>query len=309
MFDTPILLLGFNRPNLFAELLKTIREISPTKLYIAIDGPRDGNTDDSVKVEETSSCINLIDWNCSLKVLKRDKNLGCGLAVSSAISWVMQTELKVIILEDDVRPNRSFFEFCSQALNHFADNERIMSIGGHSTIEISSKKDAFRLSKYPEIWGWATWKRSWDLYEFSLTNLPKISFRQLLSLHDGNLILAAQSSINFRKIRSHSIDTWGYQLVYTSFLYDKLHLLPNCNLTENLGFDSQATHTKYLPFPSPNSKEIESLNFQIKPLFLDKYERLTRIHLQRQLLWSLRWHFAEITNSIFRTVLKRLGIK
>jgi hypothetical protein len=290
MFDTPILILGFNRPDLFADLLDNLRDLSPTNIYIAVDGPREGNKEDVTNVEETISSIELIDWSCNIKILKRNLNLGCGRAVSSAISWVMETESKVIILEDDIRPNKSFFEFCSKALTHFEDDERIMTIGGHSLIELPNQTDKFRLSMYPEIWGWATWKRSWEQYEFSLQNLPKINFRKLLSIYGGNFVLAFQCSMNFRKMRSHMIDTWDYQLLYSSFFHNKFHVLPNMNLTKNVGFNSQATHTKYLPVPSPARKEIVDLNFKNHVYISNDFEKLTRRHMQHQIFTSLKSH-------------------
>lgn len=290
MFDTPLLLIGFNRPDLFVDLIGTLRDLSPTNIYIAIDGPRGGNKDDEVKVERTIASIELIDWCCDIKILKRSSNLGCGRAVSSAISWVMENESKVIILEDDIRPNNSFFKFCSDALDRFKDDERIMTVGGHSLIELPNEKATFRLSKYPEIWGWATWKRSWELYEFSLNDLPKISFNNLLSIYGGNFVLAFQSSIQFRKMRSNAIDTWDYQLQYASFLHNKFHLLSNLNLTDNVGFNSQATHTKYLPLPSPAKKEILNLNFGNDVFISEDFELQTRKHLQRQILTSFKSH-------------------
>ncbi len=300
MFDTPILILGFNRPNLFADLLNTLRDLSPTNVYVAIDGPRDGNEEDVLNVEKTYSSIHLIDWQCRLKVLKRESNLGCGLAVSSAISWVFESESKIIVLEDDIRPNKSFFEFCSQALIRFANDERIMTISGHSVIEIDESKDRFRLSKYPDIWGWATWKRSWNLYQFSIADLPKISFRQLLAIYNGNFLLAMNSAFNFRKMRLHIIDTWDYQLLYCSFLHNKLHLIPNYNLASNVGFGGQATHTRFLPKPSPAVKEMFDFNFQNDPLCLGRHERRYRVHEGWQLRISVRSHLFNILSSKFK---------
>jgi hypothetical protein len=287
MFDTPVLLLGFNRPHLFRELINCLREVAPTNIYIAVDGPRNLNANDALAVLETISLIKNIDWECNVHVLKQESNLGCGLAVSTAISWVLELEEMVIILEDDIRPIPSFFEFCELMLQHYRYDERIMTIGGHSTIQIANTSQDYHLSKYPEIWGWATWKRSWDLYKYSLNELPKISFKQLLKVYGGNVLLATQSWMNFRAIRNHSIDTWDYQLVYSSFRFNKLHVIPNYNLTENVGFDNLATHTRFLPVPSPDPKEIKNIRFDAAIECQSSFERQSRAFLQRQFLKSL----------------------
>ena len=50
-----------------------------------------------------------VDWDCEVKTLFRDKNLGCKYAVSSAIDWFFENEEMGIILEDDCLPSQSFF--------------------------------------------------------------------------------------------------------------------------------------------------------------------------------------------------------
>jgi hypothetical protein len=286
--STPVLLLAFNRPDLFLELINCIRETAPKNIYVAIDGPRESNANDAQDVFDTVSLITNIDWECNLRVLKQRSNLGCGHAVSSAISWVFEHEEMVIILEDDIRPNSSFFQFCEEMLQQYKNDERIMTVSGHSMIEVPNSRINHRLSKYPVIWGWATWKRSWTLYEYSLDSYPKIGFVQLLKAYRGNLILSLQCVLNFRAVRSNRIDTWDYQLVYSSFLYSKFHVIPNVNLTENVGFDQKATHTKFPTIPSPKTKEIG--NFQSHKLTncSPKSERRDRSILQKQLFQSLR---------------------
>ena len=307
-FDTPILLIAFNRPELFNDLIDLVRKIAPSKVYVAVDGPRKNNIYDEFNVNQTISLIEKIDWHCELKVLKRETNLGCGLSVSSAISWVFETESSVIILEDDIRPNVTFFSFCAQALQYYKDDPRIMTINGHSTIEITDSTDTFRMSKYPEIWGWATWKRSWEVYNLSLENLPKISFLNLAKYYGWNFVLASQSRINFRQIRNMTIDTWDYQLVYISILYGKLHLIANYNLSENVGFNSQATHTIYSPEPSPRPREINSLIFNDELKVNEIYERRSRKWLQDQLYRSARTYIRIQFTSMFKNVFRFIGI-
>lgn len=303
-FDTPVLLIAFNRPELFAELIDSLRVIAPTKIFVAIDGPREDNSDDNLKVCQTIGLIDKIDWLCELSVLNRDSNLGCGLAVSSAISWVLETEQSVIILEDDIRPNTTFFSFCAKALRVYQDDERVMTISGHSTIEINDSPNVFRTSKYPGIWGWATWQRSWNLYQYSLDGLPKISLFYLTKIYRGNLFLAMQSWMNFRAIRNGAIDTWDYQLFYISILLQKLHIIANYNLTENVGFNSQATHTIFSPEPSPTPRKMEHIAFTDELEVSESYERKTRSWLQNQLFRSVRTYIRIKIASKFNTIFR-----
>ena len=57
MFDTPVLLLAFNRPALFRELINCLRVVAPNNIYVAIDGPRDLHETDAWNVSETISWV------------------------------------------------------------------------------------------------------------------------------------------------------------------------------------------------------------------------------------------------------------
>src|SRR5262245_51659987 len=109
-FNTPILFLVFNRPETTVQVFQRIREIQPTKLFVAADGPRPGKEGEQEKCDAVRKLIlNGIDWSCDVKTLFRDHNLGCGNAVSGAITWFFQNAEEGIILEDDTLPDPSFF--------------------------------------------------------------------------------------------------------------------------------------------------------------------------------------------------------
>jgi hypothetical protein len=116
-FETPILFLIFNRPDLTHIVFNRIREVKPKYLFVAADGPREDHPEDQRKCEEArTKVLNSIDWDCEVKTLFRDKNLGCGLAVSQAITWFFGHVEEGIILEDDTLPSISFFQFCQELL-------------------------------------------------------------------------------------------------------------------------------------------------------------------------------------------------
>ena len=169
MFQTPILFLIFNRPDTTKLVFESIKRIKPAKLYIAADGARKHKVGEDLLCKETRSIIDLIDWECEIKTLLRTENLGCKIAVSSAIDWFFENEEQGIILEDDCLPNESFFNFCEQLLNQFKENKEIMHISGNNFQDGITRGDgSFYFSKYNHIWGWATWKRAWKLYNVKL---------------------------------------------------------------------------------------------------------------------------------------------
>ena len=108
----------FNRPDVTSKVFERIREVKPRYLYIAADGPRLNHPEDNQKCEEVRKIVAAVDWDCELTTLFREENLGCGLAVSQAITWFFDQVEEGIILEDDILPERDFFFFCSSLLKN-----------------------------------------------------------------------------------------------------------------------------------------------------------------------------------------------
>jgi GT2 family glycosyltransferase len=120
---TAVLFLIFNRPDTTKQVFAAIRKAKPPKLYVAADGPRADNPGEAEKVEQVRLIATNIDWDCELKTLFRDENLGCGKGVSSAITWFFENEGEGIILEDDCLPSQSFFWYCEELLERYREDK------------------------------------------------------------------------------------------------------------------------------------------------------------------------------------------
>jgi hypothetical protein len=243
-FNTPILFLVFNRPDTTQKVFEVIRAIQPKQLFIAADGPRKNKPDDIQKCKETRIIVNQIDWECDLKTLFRDENLGCGKAVSSAITWFFDNVEEGIILEDDCLPNLSFFPYCEELLERYRENEEVMLIAGsnlHS--EVVPPNVSYYFSPVIRIWGWATWKSTWEKYIFDANEIPKKQFKLVLNYHFKNSKIRHYWLWIFYLVRKHLIDTWGYQLCFCIFLNKGLSIVPCKDIVSNIGFNENATHT------------------------------------------------------------------
>ena len=79
MLDTPILFIIFNRKDVALKSLAAIKKSKPKRMYIAGDGPRNTIEQDFDKVKNTrEAIINAIDWDCEIKTLFQEDNLGYG---------------------------------------------------------------------------------------------------------------------------------------------------------------------------------------------------------------------------------------
>ena len=88
MLKTPLLFIIFNRIDTTKQVFAKIREIQPQQLFIAADGPRKNRLGEEKKCKDVREWVlSHIDWDCKVHTLFRDENLGCGKAVSQAITW------------------------------------------------------------------------------------------------------------------------------------------------------------------------------------------------------------------------------
>ncbi|WP_207424486.1 FkbM family methyltransferase [Desertivirga brevis] len=240
---SPVLFLIFNRPEQTKLVFDRIREAKPTKLYIAADGPRpERNELDSCKA--TRDIVKHIDWQCEVKTLFREENLGCKEAVSSAIDWFFQNEEEGIILEDDCLPSNDFFRFCDTLLEKYRFDSRIRHISGCNLQHGRFRGDhTYYFSNMTHVWGWASWRRVWKDYDKNLSNYEDHEvFSRFIAIFREPLIAESWTNI-FKMVKAGEIDTWDYQLTLINFFNHSLSIIPNYNLITNIGFGENATHT------------------------------------------------------------------
>lgn len=246
MESPAVLLLIYKRPEHAALVLAAIRKAKPKKLYVSSDGPNINNPGEEELVKNVRMLIEKIDWDCEVKTNFRKQNLGCRVAVSSAIDWFFEYEEEGIILEDDCLPSQSFFRFCSELLSRYRDDKRIMCISGDNFQQGRSvTSDSYYYSKYNHCWGWATWRRAWSYYDRDMIMWP--AFREgsgLLAWSDANDAFNHYWERIFNKAADGEIDSWAYRWTFSCWSQSGLSCLPNRNLVKNIGFDSHATHTK-----------------------------------------------------------------
>lgn len=267
---TPIVFCTFNRLDTSKIVFEKIRKAKPPKLYLISDAPREEKPMEAEKVQEVRSYIESnIDWECEVHRNYAEKNMGCGRRLSSGISWVFETEERAIILEDDIVPDDTFFQYCQEMLEYYKDNEEILLISGNNPIEdLYPSNEDYLFSKVPFIWGWATWKRAWDLYDFKISSWPQNRknpvWKKIFPLKAYWTYTCQFDMLNSGKFN----DTWSYQFMYAGIINDMLCILPSKSHAFNIGFQEESTHTKSAPkwmsnnsspanFPIRHRKSIE----------------------------------------------------
>jgi len=253
---TPVLFLVFNRPDTTAQVFEAIREARPPRLYVAADGPRKDRPGEKERCRQVREIASAVDWPCELKTLFRDDNLGCGIAVSTAIDWFFENEPEGIILEDDCLPEHSFFLFCQTLLATFRTDERIMLISGHN-VQGSWKQDEcdYFFSHLGGIWGWASWARAWAKYDKEMPLLHVATNDKSLQ-HLLGTKLGKHREAQLYSVVHKNTDTWDFQWGFARHINSGMAVVPSNNLITNIGFGAEATHTHIAPPTTVPSSEI-----------------------------------------------------
>lgn len=267
-FDTSILFIIFNRPDTTQVVFDEIRKLKPRRLFVTADGPRMDKPGEKEKCDAARAIIEQVDWECDVQRNFSDVNLGCKKGVSSGISWFFDHVEEGIILEDDCVPDPSFFSFCAKLLERYRDDERVMMISGDNFQFGRKCGDAsYYFSKYAHIWGWATWKRAWKLYDADMKTFPLfVSQGGMADIWDNRSVRFVWQKTLQNNFEGN-IDTWDHQWNYAIWSQGGLSILPTVNLISNIGFGIDATHTKAVDKRVANMKR-ESINTIIHPIFV-----------------------------------------
>lgn len=249
---TPVLLVIFNRPRQTKEIFERLRSIKPSKLYVVADGPR--TDDEKVACDSARSIIDTIDWKCDLKKKYSEFNLGCGINESCGIDWVFQQEEEAIILEDDCLPHPSFFRFCTELLEKYRHDEKIMHISGNFFQQKNRRfhtNSSYYGSTLPHVWGWATWKRAWKKYDYNLNEWPEAREGKILDKWFNNSAAQEYWSMVWNQYYNEKVNNYDARWVFACIINQGICINPTTNLVTNIGFDELATHTK-VPDESAN---------------------------------------------------------
>lgn len=238
LFDIPILLITFNRPETTCLVFEQIRKLEPTHLYLFSDAPRSGNTED-IDLVETCRCLlndSQIDWTCHVERWFPETNMGCALGVSSAISWAFESSERLIILEDDFFPQADFFSFCKSMLETYRDNDRIMHISGaHKSEKVEANDADHMFSHIAETGGWATWKHAWKKYDFWMEQLSDMKSQKLIQRLVRDKHISNYWHERFDRVfEDGKKQNWEVQWQYTLFKNYGLAVVPTTHLVKDI---------------------------------------------------------------------------
>ena len=243
LVDVPTAINIWIRPHCQKEQFSAIRKARPRILFLISDCGR--NEAEMKKVLENRTMVeSQIDWDCRVYKIYSDTNLGMYQMALKADEVIWKTVDRCIFFEDDQIPSISFFQFCAELLEKYKDDLRISTICGMNNFGTSENVQSdYFFSPLTNVWGFATWKRTMDLfYNFSYGKDPYI----MRLLNDQTRFRKDFQ----RKIHGYALDQY-YQghIAYTEFFFEfaryahhQLCIVPKKNMITNIGYGDGAAH-------------------------------------------------------------------
>lgn len=240
--DISVLILFFNRPEKLAALFAEVRKAQPARLFLYQDGAR--GEQDYAGVEACRKVVAHIDWPCEVHRLYQEQNYGCDPSNFMAQRWAFSLTDKCIVFEDDDIPTLSFFRFCHDMLERYANDERVGMIQGlnleEHTVDAGSA-DYFFSTNF-SIWGWASWSRvvnNWDEHYDWLDDAEALQRIQALT-HERKL---RKDFLPMARAHKQSGKAY-YETIFHAYLllHSQLAIVPRVNMISNRGVTNDSVH-------------------------------------------------------------------
>ncbi|HTK18914.1 MAG TPA: glycosyltransferase [Mucilaginibacter sp.] len=240
----PIVLFVYNRPRHTEQTLNALAEnylADQSTLFIYADGPKNDASAEALKeIKETREVIRQKKWCKEIFIIESSTNKGLANSVIAGVTEIVNRYEKIIVLEDDLVCHRSFLTYMNRYLDIYSVCESVISIHGFM-YPTNKKINSPFFIKGADCWGWATWKRGWDLFEPDgqklMDNLVQKGLTREFNFNDSyHFSGLLQSQIEGK------IDSWAIRWYAAAFLQNKLTLYPPLSLIQNIGFDGSGTH-------------------------------------------------------------------
>lgn len=241
MSISPILLFTYNRPEhtrLTLEALRKNHLSDRSSLYIFSDGYRDET--DREEVMKVRELIRSVEGFASIHIEERTENVGLARNIIEGVTGVVNEHGKVIVLEDDLITSPYFLTFMNDVLERYEQEEKIAHVQGFC-FPLQGLPDAF-LIRWTGSWGWATWKRAWNLFNpDGEALLSEIMKKKLNREFDFNNNYPFTRMLR-RQVNGEN-DSWAIRWNASLFLHNRLSVNAGKSLVQNIGFDGSGRHS------------------------------------------------------------------
>lgn len=237
----PIILFVYNRLAHTQQVIAALKEnmlSAESELYIYSDAAK--NADAIPLVNALRSYLTTITGFKSVHICLRETNLGVDENTILGVTEVINKHGKAIVLEDDLVTSPWFLKFMNEALDFYENKDEVASIHGYVYPIAQGLKEVFFI-KGADCWGWATWKRAWNLFEHDGAKLlEKILTQGLQKEFDFDNTYPYVKALEQQA--TGNTTHWDIRWYASMFIAEKLTLYPGQSLVKNIGHDASGTH-------------------------------------------------------------------
>ena len=241
----PVILFCYNRPKhtqLTLQQLKNNELATDSILYIFVDGPKENATKKELEdIQELKKNIRKEQWCKEVIIKESQHNQGLAKAVIAGVTEVVNKHGKVIVLEDDHLTDRYFLSFMNDALNTYESENSVACISGYM-YPVKQKLPSSFFIKGADCWGWATWKRAWEILETDGKKLLQQLEANRLT-NDFDFFGTYPYTQMLKDQIAGKNNSWAILWYASTYLKNKLCLYPAHSLIENIGNDGSGTNS------------------------------------------------------------------
>ncbi len=267
---TPVVLIVFNRPAVTQRTIDALRAVRPQHLLVVADGPRSTRPEDAAQCAEVRALVDGIDWPCRIDRRYAERNLGLEANVELGLDWAFGQVDRAIVLEDDCVPDPTFFDYCEELLDRYAEDRRVWMIAGDNKLVPREMFGgaSYGFASWASVWGWATWADRWRAHradfdrdhagaEERVGSVPRTAdahrVRPALPRRDSLVTDAAHEHFgNVATTVNGDARGWDHHFWVTIMSEGGLCATPAYNTVENDGYGEGATHTRSAKSPTPS---------------------------------------------------------
>ncbi|MCX6155648.1 MAG: glycosyltransferase family A protein [Candidatus Kapabacteria bacterium] len=295
----PIVLFVYNRPKHTQRVLDSLAanaEAKDSELFIYCDGPKEGANADTLKrIDDVRTLVKLENRFKKVQIIEQTKNKGLANSIIDGVTEVVNNYGTVIVLEDDLETSKYFLQYMNDGLIKYQNKDKVISIHAYCYPLKRMPKENYFI-KGADCWGWATWKRGWDLFnsdskELLDTLIKQKAINEFNFDNKHNYLQMLKDQINGKN------DSWAIRWYASAFLNNKLTLHPKISLVRNIGFGSESTHNKVL-------NSFFDINISSNPVYIDDKEIIESKPMRKEIEKFYRFMNLKILINTIRNYLK-----
>ncbi len=269
MISIGVAIFAYNRPahtkRLFESILKC--KYSKNKFHFYIFSDSSKKKSETENILGVRQLINKYKKKIDLNIVQYKSNKGLYKSINYGIDFVLKKHRYIIVLEDDLTLDKSFFLFMEKALQ-MLKKSKFSQVSGYM-YPIKKKNSNIFISSLTSCWGWGTSRKIWNQYKKFLKSQNLFNFYKLMNKNSE-----LRNSFNFNSTYDYfsmlkkqiylKYHSWGILFYTFNFISKKKTIFPPSSLVYNNGFDKSGVHTRSSYSLNKKNKYSKSQNIIFK---------------------------------------------